>query len=167
MSSTEVSTGSASGDAATAPVDLKLEVITIPVSDIERSKAFYTGLGWRLDAEIQRGPIHILQFTPPHSDCSVSMGAGLSTAFGLPEMAAGSQQRVEMVVSDIEAARDDLISRGAQVGEIFHLGDSGPEPGLAPGRASYGSYATFKDPDGNSFLLQEVTDRLPGRLWED
>ena len=87
--------------------------------------------------------------------------------FGTEEMAPGSQQRLELVVSDIEAARDELISRGADVGEIFHLGEGGRVPGPDPDGATYGSYATFRDPDGNSWLLQEVTTRLPGRVWED
>ena len=95
------------------------------------------------------------------------MGKGLPAAFGIDEMKPGSQQRLELVVSDIEAAREELISRGADVCEVFHIGPGGREPGSDPDRGSYQSYATFRDPDGNSWLLQEVTTRLPGRVWED
>lgn len=165
--STDVSAGSANGSPAAATIDLKLEVITVPVADIERAKAFYEGLGWRLDADIARGDaFRVLQFTPPHSECSISIGKGLSAAFGTDEMAPGSQQRMELVVSDIEAARDDLIGRGVDVGDIFHI-DGGRVPGLDPARASYMSYASFRDPDGNSYVLQEVRERLPGRAWDD
>jgi catechol 2,3-dioxygenase-like lactoylglutathione lyase family enzyme len=167
MSSTEVGNGSAAHRAPAATIDLKLEVITVPVSDIERAKAFYEGLGWRLDADIARGDaFRVLQFTPPHSECSISIGKGLPAVFGTDEMAPGSQQRMELVVSDIEAARDDLISRGVDVSEIFHI-DGGRVPGPDPARASYQSYASFLDPDGNSYLLQEVNDRLPGRTWDN
>jgi catechol 2,3-dioxygenase-like lactoylglutathione lyase family enzyme len=158
----------ASTQAPAGTIDMKLEVITVPVSDVERAKKFYEGLGWRLDADIARGDnFRVVQLTPPHSECSISLGKGLSAAFGLKEMEPGSQQRMEMVVSDIEAARADLISRGVEVGEPFHIGAGGPEPGLDPNRTSYGSYATFSDPDGNSWLLQEVSSRLPGRVWDD
>jgi catechol 2,3-dioxygenase-like lactoylglutathione lyase family enzyme len=149
-------------------MDMKLEVITVPVSDVDRAKAFYEGLGWRVDADIARGDVfRVVQLTPPHSECSISMGKGLSAAFGIDEMQPGSQQRLELVVSDIEAAREELISRGADVCEVFHIGPGGREAGPDPGRGSYQSYATFRDPDGNSWLLQEVTTRLPGRVWED
>jgi catechol 2,3-dioxygenase-like lactoylglutathione lyase family enzyme len=167
MSTTDVSTGT-SAEAPLGTLDMKLEVITVPVSDVERAKAFYQGLGWRLDADIARGDaFRVVQFTPPHSECSISIGKGLGAVFGVGEMAPGSQQRMELVVSDIEAAREDLISRGVEVGEPFHIGEGGPTPGLDPQRASYGSYATFRDPDGNSWLLQEVNERLPGRTWDD
>lgn len=167
MSSTDVSAGSSTEVRPVGAIDMKLEVITVPVSDVDRAKAFYEGLGWRLDADIARGDaFRVVQFTPPHSECSIAIGTGLAAVFGTDEMTPGSQQRLELVVSDIEAARDDLISRGVDVGEVFHL-EGGPAPGADPGRASYGSYATFRDPDGNSWLLQEVTSRLPGRLWED
>jgi catechol 2,3-dioxygenase-like lactoylglutathione lyase family enzyme len=167
MSSTDVSAASAGAAAPAGMVDMKLEVITIPVSDVDRAKAFYASLGWRLDADIARGDaFRVVQFTPPHSECSIAIGKGLGGVFGTDEMAPGSQQRLELVVSDIEAARADLIGRGVEVGEVFHI-DGGRAGGLDPGRASYGSYATFRDPDGNSWLLQEVTTRLPGRVWED
>jgi catechol 2,3-dioxygenase-like lactoylglutathione lyase family enzyme len=161
MSTTDAGTGQSSQAPAVSTIDFKIEVIALPVADVDRSKAFYAGLGWRLDADIVRGDaFRVVQFTPPHSEASIAFGKGLITT------APGSQQRVEMVVSDIVAAREDLISRGVEVGEIYHL-DGGPVPGLDPNRTSYNSYATFSDPDGNSFLLQEVTTRLPGRLWED
>jgi catechol 2,3-dioxygenase-like lactoylglutathione lyase family enzyme len=167
MSSTDVTTDT-SAEVPLGTVDMKLEVITIPVSDIERAKAFYQGLGWRLDADIAAGDaFRVLQFTPPHSECSIAVGKGLGAAFGTDEMEPGSQQRLELVVSDIEAAREDLISRGVDVGEPFHTGAEGFAPGLDPNRTSYNTYATFRDPDGNSWLLQEVTTRLAGRVWED
>lgn len=147
-------------------VDMKLEVITVPVSDVERAKRFYEGLGWRLDADIVRGEnFRVVQLTPPHSECSISIGTGLDAVFGTGTMEPGSQKRMELVVSDIEAAREDLISRGVEVSELFHV-DGGRVPGPDPGRASYMTYASFSDPDGNTWLLQEVTDRLPGRIWD-
>jgi catechol 2,3-dioxygenase-like lactoylglutathione lyase family enzyme len=165
--STDASTGSATEATQMGTLDMKLEVITVPVSDVDRAKSFYAGLGWRLDADIAQGDaFRVVQFTPPHSGCSISLGKGLGTVFGVDEMAPGSQQRLELVVSDIEAARVDLMSRGVEVSEIFHL-DGGRVPGPDPNHASYMSYATFRDPDGNSWLLQEVTTRLPGRVWDD
>jgi catechol 2,3-dioxygenase-like lactoylglutathione lyase family enzyme len=149
---------------ATPPVPLKLEVTVLPVSDVDRAKAFYEGLGWRLDADF---PIdenfRIVQLTPPQSPASIQFGTGLI------DSPPGSAQGMYLVVDDIEAARDDLISRGAQVGEIYHgrgLGTEGHEPGPAPDRSTYGSFATFSDPDGNMWLLQEITQRLPGREWD-
>jgi predicted enzyme related to lactoylglutathione lyase len=148
---------------STAAVDLKLEAISVPVSDVERAKAFYERLGWRLDADFRDGAQRAVQLTPPGSPCSIHF------APGAPAAAPGSPPRGILVVSDIEAAREDLAKRGAEVGEIFHYA-RGPAPfggqvaGLAPGRQSYGSYATFSDPDGNVWLLQEVTARFPGRV---
>jgi len=143
-------------------IDMKLEVIAIPVSDIDRAKNFYASLGWRLDADLEFGTeIRVVQFTPTHSECSVSFGRGLTKA------APGSAERLEIVVSDIVAARDDLIARGVEVSDLFHRGETGFEPGPHPERASYETYATFNDPDGNGWLLQEVTERYPGRTWED
>jgi catechol 2,3-dioxygenase-like lactoylglutathione lyase family enzyme len=161
MSSTDVSS-----DASSTPkpgtIDMKLEAITVPVSDVDRAKSFYESLGWRLDADFDLGNgVRAVQFTPTHSECSVSFGSGIIKA------EPGSVERLELVVSDIEAARADLISRGVEVSEPFHLGAGGFEPGLDPERKSYNSYATFSDPDGNGWLLQEITDRLPGRLWEN
>jgi catechol 2,3-dioxygenase-like lactoylglutathione lyase family enzyme len=168
-----MSTASTGLDVAAQPqdlgtIDMKIEVITVPVSDVERAKNFYQGLGWRVDADFSPGgPLRVVQMTPLHSNASIALSNGLNTVFGVPEMEPGSQQRVEVVVSDIEAAREDLIGRGADVSELFHLGAAGPEPGPDPERASYATYATFSDPDGNTWLLQEVNDRRPGRLWDD
>jgi catechol 2,3-dioxygenase-like lactoylglutathione lyase family enzyme len=168
MSTTEAGIDAAAQPQDLGSIDMKIEVITVPVSDVERAKAFYQGLGWRLDADFSRGEaFRVVQMTPLHSGASISMGKGLNAAFGVPEMAPGSQHRIEMVVSDIEAAREDLISRGADVGELFHIGPTGPVPGPDPERASYGTYAVFSDPDGNTWLLQEVNERRPGRTWDD
>lgn len=143
-------------------VDMKLEVVVIPVSDIERSKKFFESLGWRLDAEISAGDnFRIVQFTPPGSGCSVSFGKGVTTA------APGSAEHLELIVSNIDEARDDLVARGVEVSEIFHgspFNEAGRLSGPDPERQSYKSYATFEDPDGNGFLLQEITVRLPGRV---
>jgi catechol 2,3-dioxygenase-like lactoylglutathione lyase family enzyme len=137
-----------------ATIDMGIEVVTIPVSDVDRAKGFYESLGWRLDADIRLSEgIRAVQFTPLHSGCSVAFGEGLTTA------EPGSAQRFELVVADIEAARGDLIERGVEVGDLFHLGPSGFEPGPDPQRASYRTFASFADPDGNGWLLQEVTER--------
>lgn len=160
-----MSSAGASADAATegptpATVDLKLEAVALPVSDVDRAKQFYGNLGWRLDADIALGEdFRIVQLTPPHSECSIHFGKGLTTA------TPGSAQRLLLTVSDIDAARAELISRGANVGEVFHL-DKGPVPGPDPQGRTYQTYASFSDPDGNSWLLQEITARLPGRVWE-
>ena len=141
-----------------ATIDMGIEVVTIPVADVDRAKGFYESLGWRLDADIRLSEeIRAVQFTPLHSGCSVAFGEGLTTA------EPGSAQRFELVVADIEAARADLIERGVEVSDLFHLGPSGFEPGPDPERASYGTFASFADPDGNGWLLQEVTVRAPGR----
>ena len=143
-------------------VDMKLEVITIPVSDLDRAKNFYEGLGWRLDADFRDGAERAVQLTPPGSPCSIHLG----------KKAGGPAQSIFLIVSDIEAARDALVRRGVAVSEIFHFAKApapfgGPVSGIAPGRASYGSLATFQDPDGNGWVLQEVTTRLPGRVAGD
>jgi catechol 2,3-dioxygenase-like lactoylglutathione lyase family enzyme len=165
--SSSVSSDTATASPKPGTIDMKLEVITIPVSDVDRAKNFYLGLGWRLDADIAMGDaFRIVQITPTHSECSISMGTGVGAVFGSKEMEPGSQQRLELVVSDLEAARADLISRGVEVSEPFHKGPDGFGPGIDPERTSYNSYATFSDPDGNTWLLQEVTARLPGRTWE-
>jgi catechol 2,3-dioxygenase-like lactoylglutathione lyase family enzyme len=144
------------------PIDLKLEVVIIPVSDVERAKRFYAGLGWRLDADIVRGTFRVVQFTPPGSPCSIQFGTGLTAS------AAGCTQSVYLVVSDIEAARAALIARGADASEVFHRGGpKGRVSGPDPARASYASFVSFTDPDGNSWLVQEVTARLPGRVSAD
>lgn len=145
---------------AAATVDLKLEVVVIPVSDVDRAKRFYEGLGWRLDADFSGGDHwRGVQVTPPGSPCSIHFGKGITTA------APGSAQNLYLVVSDIEAARTELMARGANVSEAFHYtAFGGPRvPGREPNGRSYGTYATFSDPDGNTWLLQEITTRLPGR----
>ena len=156
----------ASPDASTevpglGTIDMKLEVVTLPVSDVDRAKRFYQSLGWRLDADIVRGEnFRAVQLTPPHSQCSIAFGKGLTTA------EPGSAQRLLLVVDDINAAREELIGRGAEVSEVFHL-DGGRVPGPDPQGRSYQTYASFSDPDGNQWLLQEIKTRLPGREWED
>jgi len=137
-------------------VDLKLEVIAIPVSDIDRAKAFYAGLGWSVDADFMVGTsFRAVQLTPPGSPCSIHIS---TTA--VP----GSAQGMLLVVSDIEAARKELISRGVNVSDVFHFdGEHRPVPGLDPTLQSYGSHASFADPDGNRWVLQQVIARLPGR----
>lgn len=141
-----------------ATVEMAIEVVTIPVADVDRAKEFYASLGWRLDADFRLSEeIRAVQFTPLNSGCSVAFGEGLTTA------EPGSAQRFELVVADIDAARADLIERGVEVGELFHLGPNGFEPGPDPARASYQTYAAFSDPDGNGWLLQEVTERREGR----
>ena len=141
-------------------VDMKLEVVVIPVSDVDRAKRFYQGLGWRLDADFPgAGDFRAVQMTPPGSPCSVHFGKGVTTA------TPGSVQNLYLVVSDLDAARADLKAHGADVSEPFHFPGFGekPLPGKDPDGRSYNSYATFKDPDGNGWLLQEITARLPGR----
>jgi catechol 2,3-dioxygenase-like lactoylglutathione lyase family enzyme len=141
--------------------DVKLEVVAIPVSDVDRAKRFYSNLGWRLDADFVVGDtFRGIQFTPPGSSASIHFGKGVTAA------APGSASGLFLVVSDIEATRADLASRGVDVSEIFHIAGPGhpPMPGLDPERRSYVSHATFKDPDGNTWLLQEVIARFPGRL---
>jgi catechol 2,3-dioxygenase-like lactoylglutathione lyase family enzyme len=135
---------------------MKIEVVTIPVSDVERATRFYVGLGWRQD--VTPPGSGVVQLTPPGSACSVQFGTNRTSA------APGSAQNLYLVVDDIVEARDDLVRRGVAVGEIFHFGAGGPEGGADPDRRSYGSLATFSDPDGNRWLLQEITTRLPGRV---
>ena len=145
----------------TPSIDLKLEAIVIPVSDVERSKRFYGGLGWRLDADFIVGDaFRAIQFTPPGSPCSVHFGKGVTSS------APGSAGPLFLVVTDIEAARTALTAHGAAVSDVFHHAAPGQPPlkGRDPEKRSYASYATFTDPDGNGWLLQEVTQRLPGRV---
>ncbi|MEU8076392.1 VOC family protein [Catellatospora citrea] len=150
-------------DAVTPPtMDMKVEVVVIPVADVDRALAFYRGLGWRLDADYEAGPkFRIVQLTPPGSACSVHFGRGLTPA------APGSLQGTYLVVADLEAARADLIGRGVEVSGVFHNSyDNGYQErvdGPAPDGRSYASFATFTDPDGNGWLLQEVMQRAPGR----
>lgn len=168
MSTTEVQAEHSSG-AGGANADLKLEVVMIPVSDVDRAKEFYAGLGWRLDADFPfENGVRIVQFTPPGSPASVQFGTGTTSA------TPGSAENLYLIVSDLDAAREQLIARGAQVSEAFHPGAPGAQfrpvgegdraGGLDPDRATYGSFATFSDPDGNRWLVQEVTTRLPGRI---
>src|SRR4051794_15709797 len=140
-------------------MDMKLEVVVVPVSDVDRAKRFYASLGWQLDADFVTGPdSRVVQFTPPGSAASIQFGKGLLTA------APGALKSVFLVVLDVEAARADLVRRGVTVSEIFHKAPGGPPlPGPDPERKSYSSFATFSDPDGNGWLLQEIKTRLPGR----
>jgi len=159
MTSTGVTSSTQTPDVGT--VDMKLEVVTVPVADVDRSKRFYQSLGWRLDADIKRGDsFRVVQLTPPHSACSVSFGIGVTT--GEP----GSMKRLLLAVYDIDQARAELVRRGIDVSGVFHLA-GGPVPGPDPEGRSYQTYASFSDPDGNGWLLQEIKTRLPGREWED
>jgi catechol 2,3-dioxygenase-like lactoylglutathione lyase family enzyme len=151
--STSEDASAAGGIASTKDLDTKLEVLVVPVSDVERAKEFYSRLGWRLDVT----PPTVVQFTPHGSGCSVQFGASLTSA------APGSAKGY-LIVSDIVAARDALVAAGVDVDEIHHLGPAGPVGGPDPQRRSYFSRASFSDPDGNSWLLQEITTRLPGRV---
>ena len=168
MSTTE-DRSDASGTASVKIVDLKLEVVVIPVSDVDRAKEFYGRLGWRLDADFPfDNGFRVVQFTPPGSGCSIQFGTNITSA------APGSAQGLYLIASDIEAARDELVARGAEVSEVFHAGTPGAQfqpdgtsgrvSGPAPDHASYSSFATFSDLDGNGWLLQNITTRLPGRI---
>src|SRR5580658_10056987 len=165
-----------SDGASNASVGMKLEVVMIPVSDVDRAKEFYARLGWRLDADIVSGTgSRLIQFTPPGSGCSIQFGAKLFGAT-VASAATGSLQGLYLIVSDIEAARDELIAHGVDASEVFHCasgyacrfpGNDGRVNGPQPERGSYGSFVSFHDPDGNGWLLQEVTTRLPGRVAGD
>ena len=158
MSSTEASSNTSETPEA-GTIDMKLEVVTLPVSDVDRAKRFYQSLGWRLDADIAVGDaFRVVQLTPTQSACSVAFGKGVTT--GEP----GSVQRLILAVDDIDAARADLVSRGIEISGLFHLA-GGPVPGPDPEGRSYQTYASFSDPDGNGWLLQEIKTRLPGREW--
>ena len=171
MSTTEDRSSHANGTASVGSVDTKLEVLVIPVSDVDRAKEFYGRLGWRLDADRAVGEdFRLIQFTPAGSGCSVQFGTNITSA------EPGSAQALLLIVSDIQAAHDELVRRGVEVSEVYHCAAgtacrfrdgeglfqrvSGP----APDDASYSSFASFSDPDGNGWLLQEVTTRLPGRI---
>lgn len=140
-------------------MDMKLEVVTVPVSDVDRAKRFYEQLGWRLDADFVNGDRRVVQFTPPGSDASIWLGKGLTPS------APGTLRGVLLVVYDVMAARADLVSRGVSVSEVFHtpVALAAPLPGPDPERKSYVSFATFSDPDGNGWVFQEIRERLPGR----
>jgi catechol 2,3-dioxygenase-like lactoylglutathione lyase family enzyme len=166
MSATQVSSDDAGG---VARVATNLEVIVIPVSDVDRAKEFYVRIGWRLDADVAAGgDFRLIQFTPPGSGCSIQFGTNLTSA------PPGSAQGLYLSVSDVEAVRDGLLLQGVEVSEVFHEGGPGARfhpagaddrvSGAAPGHNSCGSFASFSDPDGNGWLLQEVTARRPGRV---
>ena len=147
-------------------MDMKLEVVVVPVSDVDKAKEFYQRLGWRLDADFATGEdFRVVQLTPPGSQCSIIFGTGITSA------APGSADGLQLTVTDIDAARAELTGHGAEVSEVFHdaggvfhhAGTEGRVSGPAPGHKSYGSFASFSDPDGNGWLLQEITTRLPGR----
>src|SRR6266581_4617195 len=166
MGTTEDHSSEISETASAESADLKLEVVVLPVSDVDRAKAFYGGLGWRLDADFSfDNGFRVVQFTPPGSDASIQFGTDMTS--GAP----GSVQNLYLIVSDIEAARDALVAQGAQVSEVFHPAAPGAQfhadtSGHLGGRSpdSYSSFASFSDPDGNGWLLQEITTRLPGRI---
>jgi len=158
VSQTAVSTQRQKYDAGAAKGDMKLEVALIPISDVDRAKEFYTRLGWRLDADIVMGAdFRVVQFTPPGSGCSVSFGKGVTSA-------APGSIRGALIVSDIEAAHNELMARGIKPSEVFHGSPFSRIRGPEPERQSYNSYVSFEDPDGNMWIVQEVTRRLPGRI---
>jgi len=171
MSTNEVRGSEAAISASVASLDMKFEVVVLPVSDVDRAKEFYSRLGWRLDADRSAGDnFRLVQFTPPGSSSSVQFGINLTSA------APGSAQAMLLAVSDIEAARRQLVANGVDASEVFHC-ESGTAcrfpgiglqvSGLHPERLSYYSFVSFSDPDGNGWLLQEVTKRLPGRVAGD
>jgi catechol 2,3-dioxygenase-like lactoylglutathione lyase family enzyme len=159
MSSTDAGTASSTEMAEVSTIDMGLEVVTVPVSDVDRAKRFYQSLGWRLDIDLVVGDdFRQVQMTPPRSQCSIHFGKGITA------MEPGCLDRLMLAVKDIDAAREDLVSRGIDVSAVE---EQPKPPGFdLPGR-SYFAYASFSDPDGNGWLLQEVTTRIPGRDWED
>jgi len=169
MTTKEVLGKDAAREANVVRVDMKIEAIVIPVADVDRAKKFYANLRWRLDADFPfDNGFRIVQFTPPGSGCSIQFGTKITSA------APGSAHGLYLIVSDIQAAHDELVALGVKVSEVFHAGTPGAQfqpdgtsgriGGPAPDHASYGSFATFSDPDGHGWLLQEVTARLPGRI---
>lgn len=166
MSSAETNGESAAGTPPVNAGEVKLEVVVVPVSDVDRAKCFYEGLGWRLDADLAvEDGYRVVQLTPPGSACSIIFGEGVTAA------PPGSSEGLQLSVYDIDAARADLVARGVDVGETFHdvtgifhhAGADGRVGGPAPEHADYGSFVAFDDPDGNGWLLQEIKTRLPGR----
>jgi catechol 2,3-dioxygenase-like lactoylglutathione lyase family enzyme len=168
MSSTQVQSDATGEASRAAAVPMRLEVVVIAVADVDRAKAFYEGLGWRLDADLGGGDYRVVQLTPPGSSASIVFGNGVTSQ-------SGSLESLLLAVDDIDAAREELVSRGVAVSEVFHdaagglgggwhPGTEGRAPGRDPEGRSYGSYASFNDPDGNRWLLQEITERLPGRV---
>ena len=167
MSSTQTSSHAGTGTPTPSAVSMRFEVAVVPVADVDRAKAFYEGLGWRLDGDFTIDEHYrVVQFTPPGSPGSIILGEGTTT------MAPGSLQDLMLIVDDLDAAREELINRGADVSAIWHdetgifhhAGTEGRVPGRDPQGRSYGSWASFSDPDGNGWLLQEITERLPGRV---
>src|ERR1700722_17825983 len=172
MSTNAVRGKEATSEVKAAPVDLKFEIVVIPVSDVDRAKEFYARLGWRLDADYDSGKgFRVIQFTPPGSGCSIIFGKNVTPA--VP----GSAKGMYLIVSNIEVARKELLGRGVEVSEVFHSAADAytgkDEPylfgsirvgGPDPDHRSYRSFASFSDPDGNGWLLQEITTRLPGRI---
>lgn len=170
MSTTEIRSTDARGRADVATVDMKLEVVLVPVSDVDRAERFYASLGWRLDGDFRTDTFRGLQFTPKGSGCSIQFGTNVTSA--VP----GSAEGLHLVVTDIDAAREDLVARGVDASEVFHCesgyacrfpGNDPPVSGPHPDRGTYGSFLTFSDPDGNRWILQEVTTRFPGRVEAD
>jgi catechol 2,3-dioxygenase-like lactoylglutathione lyase family enzyme len=172
MSAKQDPSSTTRGTTKAGTVDTKLEVVVIPVSDVDRAKEFYERLGWRVDADLVDGEFRLIQFTPTGSSCSIQFGTNLTPA------EPGSARALLLIVSDIDAAHDDLVARDVEVSDVFHcttgfvcrFRDAGADdraPGPAPQGSSYGSYVSFSDPDGNGWLLQEVTTRLPGRIETD
>ena len=167
MDTTQVTNETAIRIPTTQPTEMKIEVVVVPVSDVDRAKRFYAALGWRLDMDITADDEYrVIQFTPPGSSCSIIFGRGVTTA------APGSAQGLHLIVSDIVAVRAQLLARGIEVGEPFydagglfhHASRESLTEGLQPQRNSYGSYASFRDPDGNAWVFQEITVRLTGDL---
>ena len=158
--STDVGSAGSAQTAAPSTIDMNLEVVTLPVSDVDRAKSFYQSLGWRFDIDlIVSDDVRTVQFTPPHSGCSIQFGKGRITS------EPGSAQDMFLVVQDIDAAREDIISRGVDVSEVQ---EARPPDFDAPAEErSYFARASFSDPDGNRWVLQEITTRLPGREWDD
>jgi catechol 2,3-dioxygenase-like lactoylglutathione lyase family enzyme len=157
MTTTQPDTPTTAAEPATMP--FRFEVTTLPVADVDRAKDFYLKLGWRFDIDFEPAPgIRGVQFTPPGSAASIQFGSG-------PSKMTPPLENLYLIVDDVVAARDELVGRGVDVSEIWHLEiGKGPVPGLDPERTSYASRATFSDPDGNTWMLQEITDRLPGRV---
>jgi catechol 2,3-dioxygenase-like lactoylglutathione lyase family enzyme len=170
VSTTDVSSETSTEVPEPATIDMKLEVVNVPVSDVDRAKRFYESLGWRLDGDFAVGEdFRAVQYTPLHSQCAITFGKGVTTA------SPGSLRDLMLIVDDIDAARDDLIGRGVDVSEIYHYetrpfhsaGTDARVPGADPQGRSYFTWASFSDPDGNGWLMQEIKTRLPGREWED
>ena len=168
MSGTDLSSEPSSEAPASQGVAMRLEVVVIPVADVDRAKAFYEGLGWRLDADIAGEAFRIVQLTPPASEAAIIFGRGITSA------APGSIDCLLLVVDEIDAARDELVARGVDASEVFHGPGAGflrdittHLPGPDPDGNSYSSFVSFSDPDGNSWVLQEIKQRLPGREWNE